>query len=120
VVVTPAPAAPASVADPAPTLANTSPSQERLSAHAKAAEAHAYQHFRYKYRVGSVNYAVTSLHVVIDATEEVPNWGRHRSTGEAGIEFHDGATFRRATRRFEVLTEEKDGRPSAVDIDVRF
>lgn len=87
--------------------------------HAKAAEDFAYHHFRYNYKVGSTNYAVTSQSVRISRTEEVTGWNRYRSTGEVGLEYYDNSGFRRTTRRFEVLTEEKDGVAQGFEITVK-
>lgn len=90
-----------------------------MNDHTKAAENFAYQHFRYKYKVGAANYAVTSLNAVVNDTEEVAGWNRYRSTGEAGLEYYDNSGFRRTTRRFEVLTEEKNGEARALEITVK-
>jgi hypothetical protein len=90
-----------------------------VAEHAEAAEQHAYQHFRYKYKVGSANYAIRSLDIVVHDTEAVPAWNRYRSKGEAGLEYYDGSGFRRTTRRFEVLTEVKNGAAKALEITVK-
>lgn len=87
--------------------------------HAEAAKEFAYYHFRYKYKAGSVSYAVTSQSVRISGTEEVSSWNRYRSTGEVGLEYYDNSGFRRTTRRFEVLTEDKDGQATAIEITVK-
>ena len=87
--------------------------------HAQAAREFARRHFRYKFKVGSANYAVSSLEVVINDTEEVPAWNRYRSVGEAGMEYYDGSGFRRTTRNFEILTEVKKGKAVAIDIIVK-
>lgn len=104
-----------------PALASTASAAPAIAIedHAKAAKNFAYQHFRYKYKVGSANYAVTSLNPVITDTEEVVGWNRYRSTGEAGLEYYDNSGFRRTTRRFEVLTEEKNGEARALEITVK-
>lgn len=116
----PTPPAPPDAAEPAPGPERVvDPAVARIEAHARAAEAHAYQHFRYRYRVGGTHYAVTSLHIVLEETEEVPGWGRFRSVGEAGIEYADGAGFRRAVRRFEVITGDRNGRPVGIEIELR-
>ncbi len=87
--------------------------------HAQAAREFARRHFRYKFKVGSGNYGVTSLEIVVNDTEEVPSWSRYRSVGEAGLEYYDGSGFRRTTRGFEVLTEVKKGKAVAIDIIVK-
>lgn len=111
------PLAPAAPNRPAATPEATS--RVSVKDHAKAAKEFAYHHFRYNYSIGSVNYAVTSQSVRISKTEEVPLWNRHRSTGEVGLEYYDNSGFRRTTRRFEVLTEEKDGEAVAIEISVK-
>ncbi len=93
----------------------------RLSpqAHAEAAKDFAYYHFRYKYKVGSANYAITSQSLRITSTDEIASWSRYRSSGEVGLEYYDNSGFRRTTRRFEVLTEEKNGDVRALEITVK-
>ncbi|MBC8011624.1 MAG: hypothetical protein H7067_16185 [Burkholderiales bacterium] len=108
------------IVDSAPATPPPSPAPADASeAHAKVAKEHAYQYFRYKYKIGSANYTVTSLNIMTDETVEVPNWNRHRTTGEAGIEYYDNASGKRTTRKFEVLTETKNGRIVPVDITVK-
>lgn len=108
------------IVDSAPATPPPSPAPvDSSEAHAKIAKEHAYQHFRYKYKIGSANYTVTSLNIVTDETVEIPNWNRHRTTGEAGIEYYDNASGKRTTRKFEVLTETKNGRIVPVDITVK-
>ena len=48
-------------------------------------------------------------------------WNRHRTTGEVGIEYYDspGRVYNRTRRKFEVLTEERDGRIRAFEITVK-
>ena len=117
----PQPAPPPPRPRPAPVVTTPAPpAVDPTDKHAKAAEKYAYNHFRYKYKVGSSNYAVTSLAITLDSTTEVPGWSRYRSTGEAGIEYYDGYGFRRTTRRFEVITETKSGRITATKINVIF
>jgi len=95
------------------------PTRLSLRAHAEAAKEFAYYHFRYKYKVGSVNYAITSQSLRITRTEEIASWSRYRSSGEVGLEYYDNSGFRRTTRRFEVITEDKNGEATALEITVK-
>jgi hypothetical protein len=95
--------------------AKTDPTEE----HKATAEKHAYSHFRYKYKIGSKQYAVTSLQITSPETSEVTGWDRYRTLGEAGIEYYDNQGLKRTTRRFEVLTEIKNGKVTPVDITVK-
>jgi hypothetical protein len=87
--------------------------------HQAAAENHAYSHFRYKYAINSKNYGITSLQITTNKTAPVSGWPRYRTQGEVGLEYHDGQSFKRTTRRFEVLTEQKNGRIVATGITVK-
>ena len=107
------PSAPAT--PPPPAVAPATPAE----AHAAAAERYAYQYFRYKFKVGSTHYAVTTLDIFPEETVEVAGWNQYRTTGEAGIEYYDNAGPKRAVRRFEIVTETRDGRIVPVDVTVK-
>jgi hypothetical protein len=109
---------------PAPTRVSPTPAPaaeipDVTASHQTAAENHAYSHFRYKYTIGSKNYGITSLQITTSETVQVPGWPRYRTQGEVGLEYYDGQSFKRTTRRFEVLTENKNGRIVATDITVK-
>jgi hypothetical protein len=87
--------------------------------HQEQAVKYAYSHFRYKYTIGSKNYAVTSLEITPKETNEVAGWPRYRTEGEAGLEYYDGSSYKRTTRKFEVMTETKSGRVTATEITVK-
>ncbi|MFA6961257.1 MAG: hypothetical protein WC205_10945 [Opitutaceae bacterium] len=93
--------------------------EDQSEKHQDTAVKYAYSYFRYKYTIGSKNYAVTSLDITPNDTSPVSGWPRYRTEGEAGLEYYDGSGFRRTTRKFEVLTETKNGRIKAIDLTVK-
>lgn len=108
---------PAVVVQPAP-AADSPPA---ASSHTGAARAHAYQHFRYSYKIGSTDYEITSLNITTTGTTEVSGWSnRYRTTGTAGLGYYANSGFKRTTRKFEVITEVQNGTVTAIEIDVKY
>jgi hypothetical protein len=93
--------------------------RDKSADHQSVAEKHAYSYFRYKYAIGGRNYAITGIEVTVSAISAVPGWPRYRTQGEVGMEYFDGQGYKRTTRHFEVLTEEKEGRIVPADITVK-
>ena len=88
-----------------------------LANHKGAAEERAQRYYRYEYQAGSDAISVTALDIETDQPEAITGWlGRYRTKGKAYLEFYDskGGSFSRTTNSFEVITEEKPGKPIEV------
>jgi hypothetical protein len=107
-----APPSPAAPVQPAPVNPRAEPI-DPVEAHMIAATAHVRRYYKFEHRMGSNSIAVTDQDISIEETEPVPGWtGRYRTTGKVYLEIYDsigGGSFRRAVRRFEILTEQKPG-----------
>lgn len=117
-------AAPGTPPAPAPAPVATVEPVDPVEAHMAAATAHVRRYYKYEHRIGSNSVAVTDSDIAVEETEPVTGWtGRYRTKGKVYLEIYDsigGGSFRRAVRRFEVLTEQKPGEPiKVVDFDRR-
>ena len=92
-----------------------------IAQHAAAAQQRAKNYFRYEFPIGSGSIKVTVLDFEWSPPKAVPGWeGRFETQGKAYLEFFDskGYSFQRATRSFEVVTEQK-AREDMTVIDLR-
>jgi hypothetical protein len=102
---------------PAPANAGIAGGGQTLARHKQVAEARAARYYRFEYKAGSDSIMVTGLQIETDQPELIEGWPeRYRTQGRAFLEFYDskGGSFSRATSRFEVLTEQKPGKPLTV------
>lgn len=88
--------------------------------HAAVAHEAIKQKLRYETRFGSGNVSVYQIEIMDSETSSVRGWPRYRTEGKAGIAYYDSrGEFKRTTRGFEVLTEDKTGTIRAVDVTVK-
>ncbi|MCF7689180.1 MAG: hypothetical protein K9N01_12870 [Cephaloticoccus sp.] len=87
------------------------------SQHAAVAKKAVDNKFRYEVKLGSGNVTIMSIDFMEEDTKPVTGWPRYRTEGKVGIAYYDSrGEFKRTTRGFEALTEEKNGSIKAVDV----
>ena len=97
--------------------ASATVSDQQLAGHKKAAQTRARRYYQYEYQAGSNAISITALDIDTEQPEAITGWlGRYRTKGKAYLEFYDskGGSFNRTTDSFEVITEQKPGKPIEV------
>lgn len=110
----PPPRSPATIQRQTPALA--------VSAHVASARDYAKDYFQYKYNPGSSDIHVTDVNIALEPSQQVVGWGeRRRTDGEAMIAYYMSPerTFRRTTRKFEILTDVENGQIKVLDLTLK-